>query len=150
MKTLLSVLVFGASLLVMAPGDKPDSNIPCSLVTSDDKTNEQIIITIKLAQKYIHDMNCDGKVNCIDYATAFKKVWDAIYPEQVDDCIIIRNKSLAMHHLFIGIYSGNEIIFVEPWAANPYRYLMTENWSSKWDPRNNKYDETEKWLKEVR
>ena len=148
--TAVCLFVIFLPLLVMAPGDKPDSSVPCKAAVSNEEVNNHIIITIKLAQKYIRDMNRDGKTNCIDYATAYKKIWDAIYPEQKEDCIIIRNKSLMMHHLFIGIYSGNEIIFVEPWAANPSRYLMTDNWSSKWDPRNNKYDETEKWLAEGR
>ena len=73
-------------------------------------------------------------------------IWDAIYPEQTDDCIIIRNHSLTLNHLYVGVYENNSLIFVEPWTSNPYVYDMQTIWGEKWNPRFNKYDETEKWL----
>ena len=128
-------------LFLMAPGDKPSD-----VHTVSQSTNNQIIVTIKLAQKYVKDVNRDGKVNCIDYACSFKLIWDAIYPEQAGDCIIIRNHSLTLNHLYVGVYENNSLIFVEPWTSNPDVYDMQTIWGEKWNPRFNKYDETEKWL----
>ena len=127
--------------VLMNPGDKPQQ--------ISDETNDKIIITIKLTQKYITDLNKDDKINCIDYACGFKLIWDSIYPEQKSDCIIIRNKSLTLNHLYNGVYEGNSIVFVEPWTNNPYNYDMSQIWGYKWNPRYNKYDETDKWLSEV-
>ena len=129
-------------LCLLGPGDKPN------ITNVSDKTNEHIIVTEMLTQKNIKDVNYDNKINCIDYACTFKLIWDAIYDSE--DCIIIRNKSLLLHHLFIGIYDDKNLIFVEPWATDPYKYLMSENWFGKWNPRFNIYDETDKWLSEVK
>lgn len=138
---IVCLLLLILPLVLMNPGDKPKQTSP--------ETNDQIIVTIKLAQKYITDLNKDGKINCIDYACGFKMIWDNIYPDRKDDCIIIRNKSLTLNHLYIGIYEGNDIIFVEPWTNDLYNYNMSDIWGYKWNPRYNKYDETDKWLSEV-
>lgn len=137
----ICLLLLILPLVLMNPGDKPKQTNP--------ETNDKIIITIKLTQKYITDLNKDDKINCIDYACGFKMIWDNIYPERKDDCIIIRNKSLTLNHLYVGIYEGNDIVFVEPWTNNPYNYSMSDIWGYKWNPRYNKYDETDKWLSEV-
>ena len=139
---IVCLLLLVLPLLLMNPGDKPKQ--------ISQETNDQIIITIKLTQKYINDLNKDNKINCIDYACGFKMIWDNIYPERSDDCIIIRNKSLTLNHLYNGIYEGNNIVFVEPWTNDPYNYDMEKIWGYKWNPRYNKYDETNKWLSEVR
>ena len=98
-------------LLLMGPGDMPNRT------HVSDETNEQIIVVEMLTQKNVKDLNRDNKINCIDYACTFKLVWDAIYDSK--DCIIIRNKSLLLHHLFIGVYDDKNLIFVEPWVTDP-------------------------------
>lgn len=138
---IVCLLLLILPLILMNPGDMPKQ--------ISKETNEQIIVTIKLTQKYINDLNKDNKINCIDYACGFKMIWDSIYPERKDDCIIIRNKSLTLNHLYNGVYEGNDIIFIEPWTNDPYNYDMSKIWGYRWNPRYNKYDETEKWLNEV-
>lgn len=136
------LLLIVLPIFLMAPCDKPRD-----LPAVGHSANNQIVVTIKLAQKYVKDLNGDGKINCIDYACSFKLIWDAIYPEQADDCIIIRNHSLTLNHLYVGVYENNSLIFVEPWTNNPELYDMQTIWGAKWNPRFNKYDETDKWLK---
>lgn len=139
--SIICLLLLILPLILLNPGDKPKQ------ISKD--INDKIIVTIKLTQEYINDLNKDGKINCIDHACGFKMIWDNIYPELKDDCIIIRNKSLTMNHLFIGVYEEDNIIFVEPWTNNPYEYDMHKIWSYKWNPKYNKYDETNKWLSKV-
>lgn len=141
MIAIICLLLLILPLILMNPGDTPKQ--------ISKETNDQIIITIKLTQKYINDLNKDNKINCIDYACGFKMIWDGIYPDRKDDCIIIRNKSLTLNHLYNGVYEGNDIIFIEPWTNDPYNYDMFSVWGYRWNPRYNKYDETEKWLGEV-
>ena len=128
---IICLILLVLPLILLNPGDKPKQ--------ISKETNDKIIVTIKLTQKYIIDLNKDNKINCIDYA----------YPERKDDCIIIRNKSLTLNHLYNGVYEGNNIIFIEPWTNDPYNYDMSKIWGYKWNPRYNKYDETDKWLSEV-
>lgn len=132
-------------LVMLAPGSEPKSTVEVS-----DDTHKRIVITKKLVDKNIKDINGDGSVNCQDYAITFKLIWDSVYPDCKNDCIIIRNRSMLMHHLFNGVYDGNDLVFIEPWASDPYNYLMRNNWNYKWNPRYNIYDETEMWLQEAR
>ena len=143
---IICLLILFLPLALLAPGNEP-SRRPVQI---SNETHEHIVVTIKLTQKYINDLNKDGKINCIDYACGFKMIWDSIYPEQANDCIIIRNKSLTLNHLYNGIYEGNSIVYVEPWTNDPYNYDMAQIWGYKWNPRYNKYDETDRWLSEVR
>lgn len=110
----------------------------------------KIVTTIMKIQMDIHDVDGDNKVNCIDYATTFKIFWDRDYPDLKGWCSIVRNKGPGIHHLFIKIWDGVWEIEVEPWTQNPYRYLMAENWTDVYDPNNNIYGETSRWLKEVK
>ena len=126
------------------PQASPSGGIPKDL-------DQKIVYCMKYAQQRVYDRNLDQKVNCIDYTITFKEQWDAMYPKQKSICFIIRNKSShykKFHHLFIGIYYMGGYIFVEPWAADPERYLMIENWDRRYDPKYNIYGETEKWMKE--
>lgn len=138
---LLIGLVF---LTVGIPDDKP----------VEPEIDEHIEYVMHKVKTYVHDINGDGLVNCIDHAVLFKIYWDEKYPNQKTSCIIIRNKKPApykMHHLFIGIDTGHQIIEVEPRAKNYKKYLMADNWSTKYYNRNyNIYWETNKWLKEYK
>ena len=112
--------------------------------------HRRIIDTITTVQKKVRDLNGDGKVNCIDHAALFKAEWDKAYPESKTDCRIVRNKrGSTMHHLFIQIYySDFNFVLVEPWASNPSKYKMEDNWDSRYDPKYNIYGETSLWLSE--
>lgn len=145
----IAVVAACLALIIIPLLIMPLGNEPVQATSVSDEVNKRIVITKKLVDINIKDINKDGLVNCIDHAIIFKLIWDSVYPERKDDCIIIRNKSLTMHHLFNGVYDGDSIVFVEPWASDPYKYLMSSNWSS-WNPKYNKYDETEKWLGEVK
>ncbi|MBD5398482.1 hypothetical protein HDR60_03175 [bacterium] len=135
-------------LVMLAPGNMP-GDMPKSTIEVSDNTHKRIVITKKLVDKNIKDINGDGSVNCQDYAIIFKLIWDDVFPNYKSDCIIIRNRSVFMHHLFNGVYDRSDLVFVEPWASDPYNYLMCDNWSYKWNPRYNIYDETEMWLEKV-
>ena len=147
---ILAMLVFGILVILtvgmVLPGAGPDKDPP---VPYD--LDNKIIATIKATQQVVHDVNKDGEVNCIDYTTTFKILWDIHYPELKNNCLIVRNKGPGMHHLFIHIwYKGSHQIEIEPWARNPYRYTMQDNWTDIYDPKNNIYGETSRWLKEVK
>lgn len=130
--------------LTSSPGDSPIS----------PELDEQIEYIMRRVKYGVHDINDDGLVNCIDHAVLFKIYWDDKFPDKAESCIIIRNKKPApykMHHLFIGIDTGFQIIEVEPRAHNIHKYLLKDNWSSKYYNRNyNIYNETKKWLREYK
>lgn len=114
-----------------------------------ERTHKMILATLKEAQGGVYDYNGDGLVNCIDYTCLFKLAWDKNYPERKNDCGIVRNynENTGMHHLFIRVFDDNHReIEVEPWAENKRRYLMRQNWDSKYNPKFNIYGETAKWL----
>lgn len=138
---IFSAIFFGLILLAVyfyvkgIPSEKPISG------EYDDMIIENIIYT----QNHIYDCNYDGLVNCIDYSALFKKNWDNRYPNKKNECEIIRNKNPVnkFHHLFVSV-NGYKI---EPWTSNPYRYLMSENWTSrKYNPIYDIKGETDKWL----
>lgn len=140
----VTILLICLVCLTSNPGDSPISQ----------ETDEQIEYIMRRVKFGVHDINDDGLVNCIDHAVLFKIYWDDKFPDKADQCIIIRNKKPAphkMHHLFIGIKTDSILIEVEPRAHNIHKYLMKENWSSKYYNRNyNIYHETKKWLKEYK
>lgn len=130
-------------LLAAAPGDKPN-RAPVS-----DATNRRIITVINYAQENVYDMNDDGKINCIDYSVMFKITWDKLYPDLAGKCQIIRNRGPKMNHLFVHVWDvHNYDIEIEPWAFDPEKYRMYDNWTGVYDPKYNIYGETETWLRE--
>ena len=142
---ILFVLFAGMSFMV-GPFDQPNKDP----VVSEEMDN-RIITVMKYIQDYTYDLDKDGLVNCVDYAIMFKLTWDQFYPDLESYCKIVRNKSPSgMHHLFIHIWENTTDIEIEPWAKNPYKYLMTDNWDSQYNPKYNIYGETAKWLKEVK
>ena len=141
--TLLCLLALIIPLLFMMPGAEPDLHI-------NEELDARIVLVITKTFDNIRDINSDGEINCVDYAITFKLLWDLFYPNNTSDCIIIRNYSYKLHHLFIGIYQNDHLIFVEPWSKIHTRYLMRDNWSDEFDPRFNIYGETDKWLKEIK
>ena len=120
-------------------------NMPKEKPYVSDEIDSYIIENILYTQNHIYDCNGDGILNCIDYSILFKKNWDLNHPDKKNLCKIIRNKNPVngFHHLFISV----DGIEVEPWASNPYRYLMVENWSfRRYNPVYNIKGETNKWL----
>lgn len=137
------------SLIILSAGIGPFGKPDRPRVEYD--TDSKIITTIMQLQLDIRDINYDDKINCIDYTCMFKLIWDQKFPDKAWKCSIVRNKAPGIHHLFICILDkDNNKIFVEPWSNNPYRYLMEENWSTIYDPKNNIFGETDYWMKEVR
>lgn len=141
---LICALVIG--VFMVGPGDTPNKKQDKSLSTIE----KMIVMCVMRTQLDIKDMNLDGKINCIDYSCMFKRVWDSYFPEYKGFCSIVRNKGPGIHHLFICIWYKESRIDVEPWADNPYKYLMTDNWTDVYKPDNNIYGETRRWLKEIK
>lgn len=138
------VLVIG--VFMVGPSDTPNKKqdkLPSAI-------EKMIVVSMLRAQLDIKDLNLDGKINCIDYSCMFKLVWDNYFPENKDYCLIVRNKGPGIHHLFISIWWQGSRIDVEPWASDPYKYLMTDNWTDVYNPDNNIYGETKEWLKEIK
>lgn len=111
-----------------------------------ESLDSKVVRCIEENNRTIRDYNKDGRVNCIDYACGFKRLWDKYYPESAYRCVIVRNMNPAkkVHHLFIKI----GMIDVEPWSEDPRHYGMMENWSSYWyDPTCNIYGETGIWMR---
>ena len=140
----LPFLLFECSSM---PAAKPDrAHMPAEL-------DRRIVQVMKLTHSQVRDLNRDGLVNCIDYTCTFKREWDATFPERKTMCTIIRNYNpfTKFHHLFIRIYDGDNLVYVEPRADNPYRYLMEENWTSgRYDPRFDIVGETYDWMERVK
>ena len=141
---IICTLVIG--VLMVGPGDIPNKNQDRSL----SGIEKMIVVSMLRTQLDVSDLNSDGKINCIDYACTFKTVWDNYFPEYTDCCTIVRNKGTGIHHLFICIWWQGSRIDVEPWASDPYKYLMTDNWTVLYNPNNNIYGETDRWLKEIK
>ena len=130
------------------PCDKPTS---VRAAYSYHNYNKMIEAALRQSQAQVADFNCDGEVNCIDYACSFKDVWDRMYPDQKDRCKLTRNKNpvSGMHHLFACVNGGGSAEFeVETWAANPILYSMRSNWpDEKYDPKYSIYGETDRWMR---
>ena len=142
--TFMIVCAVIIGLFMCGPADKPDKQQQALDV------DKMIVVTVMRTQIDIKDVNKDSRTNCIDYATTFKIFWDNYFPEYKESCSIVRNKGVGIHHLFICIWWEGQRIDVEPWTGNPYKYLMSENWSEVYKPENNIYGETSRWLKEVK
>lgn len=110
-------------------------------------TSDDIKYTLKQTTWNVFDVNCDTKLNCIDYAITFKKQWDKRY--NPDDCELVRNLSPSLNHLFVRVKVNEAWVCVEP-SAYFYGYLnsytMKEFWEDKYDSRYNFYGETEYWM----
>lgn len=120
-----------------------------SINPMSNRMNEMIVQTVQQANDNLYDYNGDGLLNCIDHACIFKVEWDKKFPNEKWRCQIVRNKKDGvMHHLFVQITDEyGQIIEVESWSANPYKYLMSENWpADMYDQKFNIYGETEIWL----
>ena len=133
------------SVFITGPGDTPNKKQS----DSSSSIEKMIVMVVLRTQLDVKDLNLDGEVNCIDYACTFKRAWDSYFPEYKDCCYIVRNKGPNIHHLFICIWWQGSRIDVEPWSNNPYKYLMTDNWDEVYNPNNNIYGETDKWLRET-
>ncbi len=154
LKVFFGILISGIIMLALSaffigeaaadPYERP-SAILCS--SPFRRHGEDIIRCIEENNRTIRDYNKDGRVNCVDYACGFKRLWDKYYPESACYCIIVRNMNPAnnMHHLFIKV----GMIEVETRCENPNYYTMMENWGRSWyDPRCNIYGETGLWMRE--
>lgn len=147
-----ALIIIFCFILLFLPVLLMNAEAPKNAYGVDDILEDNIVNTLMYSQENIYDLNGDEEINCIDYTIMFKLSWDKRYPGKEHRCIIIRNKSDSMNHLFIGIYDDySNLVFVEPWAHTPWKYLMEDNWSpSKYNPKYNIYGETSKWLGKVK
>jgi hypothetical protein len=105
-----------------------------------DKSISTVCETVRVK---IRDMDGDGQVNCVDYATLF-------YIEYGPGCRIIRNinPQTGMNHLFNQVtYNDGRSFMIEP--QNGHLIRMERVWGSKYDPKYN-CDETEYWVAQVK
>lgn len=105
--------------------------------------------TSKRTHTYVWDVDCNDKINCVDYAVTFKYFWDKYSPKGNSfNCQIIRNKNPVngFHHLFIRVRANtkSEWIYIEPQAYYP-NLDMFEYWGERYDPQYNIYNETYIW-----
>jgi len=139
MKKIVSLLVLTVLIRMSAFCDRPPAqayDIPSLLLRVRDA---------------VYDVNRDGEVNCLDYATTFKYIWDRSFP--ASDCELVRNYNTrtGMNHIFARVrfsrYSRWQL--VETWAHDVYFYDVPSIWGSKYDPAYNYYDETSYWMRDV-
>ena len=151
--TTLLTLMGGCS--ATKPMDKPLSvrtssaqNMPGNIPAELDN---MIMDVLETTRNNVWDLDKDGRVDCCDYTILFKSLWDLKYPARKNSCEIVRNYNTrtGMNHLFIFVRHGGKRFFVEP-RASGRNYTMQYNWGSKYDPRENRYGETRKWLSTIR
>lgn len=134
------------------PSENPELVFDYSI--KDNKTPSRIKDILYETQKYIrtvnNDINWDYTTSCIDYALCFKLKWDEKYNPA--NCIIVWNKQPHWAHLFVGVFDPllEDIILVEPQATDINKYMMQDNWDSRYKPYFNKYNYTTVWLKQVK
>ncbi len=153
----LSMLcLFSITSCISFPSQGDYSGVSYSSIPQD--LNSKIVSTVSWVRAHECNINeyYDSITNCIDMTLLFKLRWDYMYPNEAYKCQIVRNYNYTifgkkiMHHLFIVINCGSKKIHVEPWASNPQRYLMIDNWkTSLYNPTYNIYGETDKWMSEV-
>lgn len=129
--------------LLMDPQDKPSSRIPADVAN-------KITYCLMYSQRCVYDRNLDQKVNCFDYAVTFKEQWDDMFPAYRNKCKLVRNKTARMNHLFAVVYFDGGSVCVETWAEDYRQWHMEDNWDSRYNPKYNIYNETDRWMKEVK
>jgi len=147
------------------PGQKPDGNGYVSktpnrnnIVQNQSEVSKEteflIIDTILKIQAGIVDVNEDGKKNCVDHAILFYLVWTNYVDSTPGNCILVHNyQPGVMNHLFVQIKDRKtgKFVEVEPWTAVMEEYIETECWKTgKYNYRYNIYNETEKWLGQIK
>ena len=142
---ILLTAVFGALFLAMGCTPRMPNDSPPDPHYYDD----MITRTVQKTQRSLSDVNQDGEVNCIDAAIIFKVIWDNDYPSMPNKCQIAHNVNPGkkMNHLFVYIWNeSGQRMDIEPRAPNPYRFDMKYNWGEDYDPKYNRYGETDWWL----
>lgn len=101
----------------------------------------------------VYDTNHDGDVNCLDYATTFKWLWDKKYPKYKYRCELVRNynEGTGMNHLFARVKCDAYLGWtnVETWTDYIYIYDIETIWRDKYNPVYNYYGETSYWMHEA-
>lgn len=132
--------------------------MPCTMANAECmKTSAEFDRKVELVLKQVnarcYDVNRDGRVNCIDHAVLFKVYWDKQFDKE--DCQIVRNfnRDTGMSHLFVQVWDHGwcRMVEVETWIeggdySHKYRCLECV-WGSKYSHWNNRYYETEYWLR---
>ena len=112
--------------------------------------SSKVITNIRYTQYNIYDVTADGKKNCQDYTILFYLFWKDKYPEDANRIHFVRNKNpfTGMNHMFIYMvdYDGKGF-YLEPWAINNRKYLMFDNWDSKYNAAYNEFMSEEYYLK---
>lgn len=139
----LAVIIITALLLLLIAVKAHGQSIYVNYYTED----EYIVDILEETKKNIRDINEDGKINCIDKAIIYKRLWDRKYDPS--NCEIVRNFHVytGWHHLFVrvrGAY-GSQWLRVEP-SAGPDNYRMQDYWGDDYEQWYDVYYETDKWL----
>jgi hypothetical protein len=105
---------------------------PSSARVKQKPTSHSAVIdgTIQMVHKQIRDINADGLVNCIDYATLFAVLHG-------DQARIIRNVNpeTGMNHLFNSVDVSGKVWMVEPQETE---WRMEKVWGSAYNPKYNR------------
>lgn len=104
-----------------------------------------------MTHKKVYDIDCNNKINCIDYAVIYKSLWDSnCAPGHTMNCEIVRNKNPenGFHHLFIRVRSDyqSQWYYIEPQAKYP-NIDMVKYWGTRYNFMYNIYGETYVWVR---
>lgn len=145
----LPVACMGCSTAAALPARRPSGMLPSEVTAQTaadlDAIDRMVSDAIRDTASLVSDVNGDGRINCVDRAVTFKRIWDARHPE-MSRCEIVRNRTGSFHHVFIGIATSDFMLFIEPGAPVPETHEMHRVWGEEYDPRNNVYGETEMWM----
>jgi len=97
------------------------------------------IVILYMRAVGVRDLNGDGKINCIDYACTFQRLYGR-------GCFIIQNYNpyTGFNHLFNRIVDSQGRIYdIEP-QGTPENYAMKLIWGQRYNPLYNK-DVTQDW-----
>lgn len=138
-KTVASLILAGLTLMSNAaerPAQRYDTAIRNLIVET---------------RKSVRDRNNDGLVNCIDYATTFKYLWDQKYTKIRCELVRNYNEKTGMNHLFARVKFApyHDWTYVETWAISEYVYDIETIWRDAYSPAYNYYGETYYWMHEA-
>lgn len=150
LKLIILGFLFLMLLAVVRPMDQPRQTPKYSSRPIPEPLKVAVQELLKKSQPNITDINADGLVNCIDYTLSFKLLWDYYFPDNRDQCQIIRNYNPGhMNHLFVAIkYRGNWY-FIETWTKILDELLVDDIWGKDYNPLYNVWGETNQWLDEA-
>lgn len=135
-------VALGAAIALFASLKPAEEIRPHTMYRDDDF----IVNVLHNTRANVHDVDRDGKVDCMDYTITFKREWDKLYNPR--DCEILRFCDMKTAHLFVQVRESQykSWYWVEPQGADN-NYMISDVWGSKITSDKVFRGETQKWLK---